>query len=174
MGAGARGAGRTLCALTDVHIDTNETVANTARNDRFMNREPSRSMAGAVSDRACGLRIAHPVAPKRVTQSCEAKELFGIPAFPGGTTYGDPTDVMARAKRCAQCGAAMVYNPQTVIRIVFVVNRFGARPPDLPAPEVARGWSCTGCGSTVRHEGPLSLLSPLSMVARAGNIFAQR
>ena len=57
---------------------------------------------------------------------------------------------MAQAKRCERCGAAMVYDGRTTIKIVFVVNRFGVRPPDLMAPEVATAWSCTGCGSTVR------------------------
>ena len=57
---------------------------------------------------------------------------------------------MTKAKRCDRCGAAMVYDGRTTIEIVFVVNRFGVRPPGLLGPEIAPGWTCTGCGATVR------------------------
>ena len=49
----------------------------------------------------------------------------------------------------------MVFNARTVIRIVFVENRYGVRPPDLTVPEVAPAWSCTGCGMTQRDEPAL-------------------
>jgi len=53
-----------------------------------------------------------------------------------------------------------------VIQIVLLENRFGLRPPDFASPEIAPGWSCTGCGSTVRARNEAISL-PMRSIERA-------